>query len=485
MIKRIKLPGWILIVLLLLITFFGIKKISAKQAVEPIDSNNKSVASGIYPGLNLKTTTKETSLYTVSISQPYTETKAINKKIDKWINQQKKEFTADTAESKNMLEDNDFRAHLNIQVQTNQLADKLYSLELEAYQISGGANGLTRMKPFIIDLNRNKVLTIKDIFQLDSDNIQTIKKIISKEIQSDKEVGSYVFDDYSDKALENPEKWNVSVSSENVTFYFDQYEIAAGAAGAIKAEIPIKKMEPFLNKKFIKKIDIKIKKEEKANTEDEDIKEPAAVVKKLDPNGKYVALTFDDGPNPDVTPRILETLEQHKALATFFMLGSQVEYYPSLAGHVMTKGHEIGNHTMNHQDLTTLGIEQVRKEIQQSSAVIEQATGNLPTLLRPPYGAINENVKQLSTSMNLPIIMWSVDSLDWKTRNKNAVIQEVMSHVTSGSIVLLHDIHASTADALPQLLDTLEKQGYQMVTVSQLLDLWDEKDNGPYFGKIG
>ncbi len=204
----------------------------------------------------------------------------------------------------------------------------------------------------------------------------------------------------------------------------------------------------------------------------------------LDPNGKYVALTFDDGPRPDVTPRILDTLKKHDAKATFFMLGSQVEYYPSLANKVEEAGHDIGNHTMNHQDLSILDSNKIKEEAQKSSRIIEKATGQKPTLLRPPYGAWNDSVKRVTKEMGVPMVMWSVDSLDWKSRNAAAVNEEVMSNVAPGSIVLLHDIHPSTADALPQLLSSLEEQGYQMVTVSQLLELWDEKGVGPYYGKI-
>lgn len=140
---------------------------------------------------------------------------------------------------------------------------------------------------------------------------------------------------------------------------------------------------------------------------------------------------------------------------------------------------------MNHNDLTALSTENIKREIQKSSNIIENEIGSSPTLLRPPYGALNDKVKAVSLAKRLSIILWSVDSLDWKSRNKDAVNEEVMSHVAPGSIVLLHDIHPTTADALPQLLDSLEKEGYQMVTVSQLLELWGDKDSGPHYGKIG
>ncbi|GAA0595269.1 peptidoglycan-N-acetylmuramic acid deacetylase PdaC [Virgibacillus siamensis] len=481
MIKRIKVPGWIIIIFLAVGIIFGINQVVAKVLEETSEPKEKIEYSSVYPGLNIKTKTKETDLYTLSVSQPYTENKQINKPIDEWVDKQKKDFTTGIKKSGNFLKKNDFRAHLNIQAETKKIADKMYTLKFEAYQITGGANGITKMRSFVIDLNRNKLLQLNDVFQLNKESVKDIQKLILEELHSNQKISNYLFDDMVEKALKNPTKWKWSISRKNVTFYFDEYEIAAGAAGAIQAKVPIKKMKPYLKERFAKKINVKVPDKENSENEEQHAEDYA----ELDPDGKYVALTFDDGPHPDVTPRILDTLKKHDAKATFFMLGSQVEYYPTLANKVEEAGHEIGNHTMNHQDLTVLPPEKIREEVQKSSGIIEKATGRTPTLLRPPYGASNSNVEQVATDLRVPIVMWSVDSLDWKSRNAAAVNEEVMSNVTSGSIVLMHDIHPSTADALPQLLTSLEKQGYQMVTVSQLLELWDEKGVGPFYGKVG
>lgn len=483
MIRRIKLPGWIVIILLLAGIIYGINQVVVKvlvESTEPNEPNEKIIDSSVYPGLSIKTKTKETDLYTLSVSQPYTDNEQINKSINEWIDQQKKEFTSGIKESKNMLEENDFRAHLNIQAEPEKIADKIYTLEFKAYQITGEANGMTKMKLFVIDLNQNKLLQLDDIFQLNEESIKNIQKLIMKELHSNQKISFYIFDDLAKEALKDPDKWKWSVDRDKVTFYFDECEISAGAAGAIEVKIPMEKIKPYLNEKFAKKIDVKIP--EKDNSKEEEQYSEDNVT--LDPNGKYVALTFDDGPRPDVTPRILDTLKKHDAKATFFMLGSQVEYYPSLANKVEEAGHDIGNHTMNHQDLSILDSNKIKEEAQKSSRIIEKATGQKPTLLRPPYGAWNDSVKRVTKEMGVPMVMWSVDSLDWKSRNAAAVNEEVMSNVAPGSIVLLHDIHPSTADALPQLLSSLEEQGYQMVTVSQLLELWDEKGVGPYYGKI-
>lgn len=322
MLKRIKLPGWIVIGVLVLLVFVGVHKIFAKGEVESIELGARNSSANIYPGLDKTTTTKETELYTLSISHPYTENKKINKQIDKWINQQKKEFVTNTKESKAMLESNKFRAHLNIQVETKQLADKIYALELESYQITGGANGSTKLKPFVVDLNKDKILAMGDIFQLSNKTIEEVKELVINNIHADKKVSPYVFDEYLQAALQDLEKWNLSVSPDKVTFYFDQYEVAAGAAGAIKSEISMNTIKPYLNKELVKRIEAK-KDEEKKENKKKVVEKKEKNEQKLDSDGKYVALTFDDGPHPEVTPRILETLKKHNARATFFMLGSQ------------------------------------------------------------------------------------------------------------------------------------------------------------------
>ncbi|WP_339177125.1 polysaccharide deacetylase family protein [Oceanobacillus sp. FSL W7-1293] len=478
MIRRIKLPGWIVIFLLLAGIVFGIDKVFVKVFGESLEPNEKIVDSSVYPGLNIETKTRETDLYTSSVSKPYTDNEQINKLMNEWIDEQEEAFTSGIEESKNMLEENDFRAHLNIQVDTEKIADKLYTIEFQAYQITGGANGITKIKSFVMDLNENKLLQIDDVFQLNKSSIQDIQELIMNKLHSNEEIKPYILDEEAEKALNDSNNWKWSVTPDNVIFYFDEYEIAAGAAGSIKVEIPIKEIKPYLNETFAKKLNIELTEEEtekeKKSTED---------YPQLDPDGKYVALTFDDGPHPEVTPRILDTLKKHDAKATFFMLGTQVEYYPELSKKVMEAGHEIGSHTMNHYDLTALELNQIIVEMQQSNDIIEKATGRTINLLRPPYGASNSDVEQAASGMDNSLIMWSVDSLDWKSRNAAAVNEEVMSNVSPGSIVLMHDIHPSTADALPQLLTSLEEQGYQMVTVSQLLELWDEKDVGPHYGK--
>jgi len=404
MIRRIKLPGWIFIILLFFGIIVGISQMVAKFLVESPEShrpNEKIEDFHVYPGLNIKTETEETAIYTLSVSKPYTDNEQINKSISEWIDNQKKEFTADIKKRKDSLEEKKFRAHLNIQVETKEIAVRLYTLEFQVYKITGGANGLTTIKSFVIDLNENKQLQFNDVFKLDEGAIERIQKLIMESLYNNQKISPYLFDDMVQKVLKSVDKLQWSVSKDNVTFYFDEYEIAAGAAGEIKVKIPIKEIKPYLNEKIVEQIDVNMPEKEKYKKEEQHTEDYV----KLNPGGKYVALTFDDGPHPKVTPSILDTLKKHDAKATFFMLGSQVKYYPELANKVGEAGHEIGNHTMNHSDLTTLGLNQIEEEIKQASNIIETATGRTPKLLRPPYGAANGECVQVAVELGDSLVI--------------------------------------------------------------------------------
>lgn len=466
---------WLAITLLLTGLVLGINQLFIKD----LEAMQETVTSSkIYPGLNLKTTRQEADTYTLFVSQPITANEKMDEQINKWVTAERDAFQREVKASEYVLKNNNLNAHLNIQTTTTKLADKLYNLDLESYQITGGANGSTKTNPLIIDLNTNKILDLTDIFELDEANIQEIKEIVKEEAQQDEDLSAYLFEDEIEAVLENEQQWKVSIYKDIVQFSFDQYLVAAGAAGVVKVAVPMEKLLFQMNPDFIEKMGVEIPEEDTTVPEVEVEEEHSENRPQME--GKLIALTFDDGPHAEVTPRILKTLAEYKVKATFYMLGSQVDFYPTIAKQVLAEGHELGNHTMNHKDLTRLGSGQIREEIENASIEIQEATGSLPKSLRPPYGAFNDAVKDISAELNLPIAMWSVDSLDWKHKNATAINQEIMSTVHPGAIVLMHDIHTATADALPSLLASLKNEGYEFVTVSQLLEAGGQTGVGPH-----
>lgn len=192
--------------------------------------------------------------------------------------------------------------------------------------------------------------------------------------------------------------------------------------------------------------------------------DPKKKVPDVAPNKPMVALTFDDGPGP-YTERLLGYLKKYDARATFFLVGSSVNRYPEAIRKADKLGCEIGNHSYDHPSLTGLSVQGVQQQIAVTNSLIKKITGKNPTLIRPPYGAYNAGV---CMAAGLPVILWSVDTRDWETRSAASTVSHIKTHVKDGDIILMHDIHSQTVDAAAQIIPWLQKQGYQLVTVSEL-----------------
>ena len=178
-----------------------------------------------------------------------------------------------------------------------------------------------------------------------------------------------------------------------------------------------------------------------------------------------VALTFDDGPSSATTPRLLDVLTEKDTPATFFMLGNMARNNPDIVKRIKKEGHDIASHTMYHQNLVRITPAVAQADINEAKSVISSIVGHDPSYTRPPYGNINDSVR---TAVGTPIILWSVDTLDWQSKNPEAVLATAMSEVHDGAIILMHDIYPTSVDAVPALIDTMRKSGYEFVTISEL-----------------
>jgi peptidoglycan-N-acetylglucosamine deacetylase len=194
----------------------------------------------------------------------------------------------------------------------------------------------------------------------------------------------------------------------------------------------------------------------------------------------YIAMTFDDGPSAENTPRLLEILKQRNIKATFFLIGQNVVSNPDLVRRILAEGHEIGNHSWTHPQLSKLSDDRVTAEITQTQDAIKDASGFTPTLLRPPYGAITPRQREwIENRFGLNIILWSVDPFDWKRPGASVITQRILSQARPGAIILSHDIHKQTVDAMPATLDALIAKGYKFATVSQLIAMNKPKPTPP------
>ena len=182
--------------------------------------------------------------------------------------------------------------------------------------------------------------------------------------------------------------------------------------------------------------------------------------------GKCVALTFDDGPHKEYTEELLDGLKERGVRVTFFLMGQNIEGNEDLVKRMHDEGHLIGNHSYSHIQLTKAGAQAVCQAVDRTSKIIEDITGERPQYMRPPYGDWNE---QLECDVGMTTVLWSVDSLDWKLKNKNKIVKRVLKDVEDGDIILMHDIFPTSVQAALELVDTLTRQGYTFVTVDELL----------------
>lgn len=195
---------------------------------------------------------------------------------------------------------------------------------------------------------------------------------------------------------------------------------------------------------------------------------------------KKIALTFDDGPYPNLTEPILDLLKQYEAKATFFVVGSRVELYPDTIKRELAEGHEVANHTFNHVYFQSNNSAGVQMEIERTEQALEHLTGKKPILFRPPGGFYNEQLVQIARNHGYTVVLWSwhQDSKDWRSPGVNKIVKNVLDNARNGDIILLHDYvlrSKQTVEALKIILPELQKRGYQMVTVSELIN----HDNDP------
>ena len=187
-----------------------------------------------------------------------------------------------------------------------------------------------------------------------------------------------------------------------------------------------------------------------------------------------IALTFDDGPS-EHTPRLLDELRMRGAFATFFTSGNMIAGRQNVAARIVEEGHEIACHAHSHPFLTGLDAAGIRRELTNSRNAIYSATGTKPAVFRPPYGDQNSTVRSVAAEFDMPVILWSIDTLDWRDRNVQTILSRIVdSHgnplVQDGDIILMHDTLATTVDAAIEIVDILQEQGFFFVTVSQLFE---------------
>lgn len=212
-----------------------------------------------------------------------------------------------------------------------------------------------------------------------------------------------------------------------------------------------------------------------ANTKKKDVPSTIWNFPTKSPTGmKYVALTFDDGPHGTLTPRLLDYLAKlSNVKVTFFVMGIKVHLHPQVLQRMVLEGHEVANHAWNHPVLSKLPFEEVQYQLNITSEALYNITGKYPKVMRPPYGNTNQKLNQrILHESDLPSIIWSIDTMDWKRPGRDEIVQRIVNKAVSGSVVLCHDIHPDTVEAIPIAVKQLQDKGFIFKTISELIDMY-------------
>ncbi|WP_400246574.1 polysaccharide deacetylase family protein [Niallia sp. JL1B1071] len=360
---------------------------------------------------------------------------------------------------------------LHISYSITHYSKQTISILFETYEYITGTNGISKKESLTFDLQTHKQLTLKELFQENSHYLFILSKISYCELMKDNDIAA-------DKALlkkgtapieENFQ--NFAVLNDSILFYFPENQVAAVELGvqelAIKKEILQDNLLPIYQDKEKNNNQLTETTPNKMATELPD-------VAKIDPSKKVIALTFDDGPSNKPTKKILNALKKNNGHATFFVLGERVQYYPEVIQQTIKEGHEIGNHSWDHPLLTKMTKKAALKEFQDTDELLKEITGIETTLIRPPYGAIQKDLKK---ELEKEIILWTIDPKDWKQSSKKKIVDKVIKESKDESIILMHDIYDKSADAAVELIEKLTKEGYQLVTISQLREVQEERKN--------
>ncbi|MEG2321956.1 MAG: polysaccharide deacetylase family protein [Bacilli bacterium] len=375
----------------------------------------------------------------IGINYPKTNIKKLDNIVTKYVNSVYKGF-------KEEYEDiNTSTSELNIDYQYWTVSKRYINIILHIFiDKSDLAHPINEIKTFVYDKKENQLITLKDIINKNTLNelIPYLKESIIKKYKDcflAESLTSEIIPDFNNYEY-------FTIDSDNLVLYFEPYKITSGNCNVISIDIPLKK--------------IGLEFEKEAFNEEYVINN----VKTIDPYKKVIAITFDDGPSK-YTKDIVELFKHYKGNATFFVLGNKVKIYDETLKKAISLGNEIGNHSYNHKWLTRLDVDEFKLQIDKTQNIIKQTTGYQARLLRPTYGSVN---KKIRNNTDLKIILWDVDSNDWKIKDSKKIAKRVLNDADDMDIILFHDTYERTYKALKIVLPKLIENGYQLVTVSQL-----------------
>ena len=370
----------------------------------------------------------------VSINYPVTNVSILDEAISTYVNRIYFKFNENKSVKK---------PELNISYTYKEVNEDVINVSIQSEIITDKT--VNKIKTFTYNKKTNKFLTMEDL--IDDVNVldYDVKNLLLKKYENmNMDYLSKVSYDY------------FTIGDDNLTIYFNQSEIKNYSDEMIYLDIPLNSLKLLIDIDRTKDTDtyLSIKK------------------KDISIDDKVVALTFDDGPS-QYTDKILQILKKHNAYSTFFVVGNKVSFYDDTLREILKQGSEIGNHSYSHKLLTRLSEEEFKEDLNKTQEVIKKITGFTPKVFRPTYGGYTSKIKKYT---DLSFVLWDVDSRDWEVKKKNKILKNVLPNVKSGSIVLMHDNHEYSLKALDTMIKELKADGYKFVTVSELLEFKNLKE---------
>ena len=389
----------------------------------------------------------------VCIFYPNTGYVFLDEEIANWIEGLSKKYITE------MKGKTDETSELSVNYNSYLVGESVVSIKMEGtYFSSYMAHPIDIIKTFNADIKKCEFMGIKDIISDNQYKYFEELAILKADVEN---VDEHFFD-------------NLVITKTGIEIILKCGDYFPMSEGSKSVVLKYDEIEGLLVKSF----DYKTNKAEAVDGDISIIKETKET--EIDPSAPMLALTFDDGPSAN-TERILDVLNQYGGKATFFVLGNRVNVRKNTMIRIVNEGHEIGNHSWSHRQLTHLTSQEIKDQIMMTRAKIYEVTGKDCLIVRPPYGLCNDVVKEIGKNLGVTFVNWSVDTLDWKTKDAQAIYNEVMKSVSDGAIILCHDLYKTTVEAIETVVPKLIDDGYQLVTVSKLLEYSDKNIE---FGKV-
>lgn len=427
----------------------------SRQTTAPSDEKYY-FADSKYSGIRSKFVTRDNKREKVSIEYPITENEKINRLISESIDKIDRDFQNTvllaTVFDKPMTE--------TIGYQVTHNTSEALSIVVNIKQDMNGAHPASMTQFWTFDKKSGEVVGLADFTEQSDEAAEAImsaaKDNISQTIKQRQQPEIDLNEIINKEALSN---FIITNNGNSLAWPLGQASLLPSSYGELTITVPISSVSKYLQNPTARKFANIPKPAEKPK--------PAPAAPAPTVTNKTIALTFDDGPGP-YTAHLLDILDQYGAKATFFLIGSKVSGQASVVRSIQARGHQLGNHSWSHPELPKLSVDQIAGEIDRTNEAIRQATGVKPSILRPPYGAVNGVVLEQLRLRNMSSILWSVDTRDWADRNSQIVCSRAVAGARPGAVILMHDIHQTSVNAVPCILSSLKQQGYSFVTIQRL-----------------